>query len=1031
VGVARDRASADADADVDADADADSDETGPNENGWVRSCPKCGHAGGGSPNCCGEGGEWENTCVDNEGDYLPQGVKGEHTWDAGFNACNDPVEVEDRQAEAAAAAKAAAAKSAAKAAAKEKAEERKAAKAKEDLEIAQAKALADQLEAEKQAKVDAAEAAVVQEEARAAAAKEADIVAGKEAIREEDDLERQKVADEKWEASQAAKKKEWCDTKRSNASNTINDLKRAGCIEGPSAPPAAPPMPAPPPTVYHMSSWANTEQLSNLFRQGIATNDLRHIGLTVHCFDDTEDYPSLYKPCKTAWCYRSSKFWSASIINSRQRRTFGDNGIIFTPSPMRNELLCSFTSDSGTLNAGCQKNKDGKVARGYEADRTEDMMRWSMKYSTEYNEALINSTKYSEQLPASVAAIVYGLRGADSAIFDKVKAVKTYVSFLDEYNLNESQVPLLRASRSVFTNQASKELVEGEPIFIDESAGARAFLEEHPYSKYRAKWQRAHPFLADHPNETRGYYRRRFKAEREQREKLATQTAERQARERMDRSRKLRERRGREGRKILDEASKTDPGVGSGGATDELIGRHHRAPRVSKTKALDDFLDTPDEDEAEAEAEAEAGDGDGRAPWPTDHLRHSKRKMDEFLADAPAPAPGGGLLDRFLDPDPAPARTMSGEDGDGFEHGDSLAELESSYQAWRLSSKFRGSKDEDEAPAPAAAAAPAPSDDLAALEELQADYAYQAWRLSSKFRGRKDLVDGVTSEAAGPSIVDAPEATPTAEQEAASEEQASEEQAAEQARDAAEAAQESESEPAQQEAATPSLDELQGSAPSPPPGMGSPCKELPCPDDHDDHDHDSGGHGSPNRTHVDGDEGQADSLSSSPEPRKRQRFGVELPEPELPEPEVPEPPEFSGWPPKPSAPAPPSPNLGMGSPCTKPPCLEDHLGSSEANITEQLHRLIHGDAPHGSLAVSPSLLVASGDAIASQHAEEHAFARRRSVAYTTEEEEESEEGAEIPEDTDPFYAPAERASLHRHHSHHSWHHGGSPELELG
>ena len=122
------------------------------------------------------------------------------------------------------------------------------------------------------------------------------------------------------------------------------------------------------------------------------------------------------------------------------------------------------------------------------------------------------------------------------------------------------------------------------------------------------------------------------------------------------------------------------------------------------------------EDEAEAEAEAGDGDGDGRAPWPTDHLRHSKRKMDEFLADAPAPAPGGGLLDRFLDPDPAPARTMSGEDGDGFEHGDSLAELESSYQAWRLSSKFRGSKDEDEAPAPAAAAAPAPSDDLAALE---------------------------------------------------------------------------------------------------------------------------------------------------------------------------------------------------------------------------------------------------------------------------------------------------------------------------
>ena len=148
-------------------------------------------------------------------------------------------------------------------------------------------------------------------------------------------------------------------------------------------------------------------------------------------------------------------------------------------------------------------------------------MRWSMKYSTEYNEVLINSTKYTENLPASVAAIVYGLRGEDSAIFDKVKAVKTYVSFLDEYNLNESQVPLLRASAAVFTDQESKELKEGETIFVDESAGARAFLEKHPYSKYLAKWQRAHPFLADHPNETRSYYRRRFRAERQQREQAA------------------------------------------------------------------------------------------------------------------------------------------------------------------------------------------------------------------------------------------------------------------------------------------------------------------------------------------------------------------------------------------------------------------------------------------------------------------------------------------------------------------------------
>ena len=152
-------------------------------SGWIKTCPKCGHAVGGSLNCCGEGGEWEHTCVENQGDFLPQGVPGEHTWADGFDGCNDPAEVAKRQAEAAAKAKAEAKKEAARAAAKEKAEEKRAAQAKADLEEAQAKALADQVEAAKQAKKDAGEAAEIQEEARAAAAKEADIEAGQARIR--------------------------------------------------------------------------------------------------------------------------------------------------------------------------------------------------------------------------------------------------------------------------------------------------------------------------------------------------------------------------------------------------------------------------------------------------------------------------------------------------------------------------------------------------------------------------------------------------------------------------------------------------------------------------------------------------------------------------------------------------------------------------------------------------------------------------------------------------------------------------------
>ena len=47
-----------------------------------------------------------------------------------------------------------------------------------------------------------------------------------EAQREEEDLERQRKADEEWAAAKAAKKREWCDGKRANASNTLSDLKK-------------------------------------------------------------------------------------------------------------------------------------------------------------------------------------------------------------------------------------------------------------------------------------------------------------------------------------------------------------------------------------------------------------------------------------------------------------------------------------------------------------------------------------------------------------------------------------------------------------------------------------------------------------------------------------------------------------------------------------------------------------------------------------------------------------------------------------
>jgi len=42
-----------------------------------------------------------------------------------------------------------------------------------------------------------------------------------------------------------------------------------------------------------------------------------------------------------------------------------------------------------------------------------------------------------------------------------------------------------------------------QPSFVDESAGARKYLEDNPYRKYREKWNEEHPYLAKHPEQHR------------------------------------------------------------------------------------------------------------------------------------------------------------------------------------------------------------------------------------------------------------------------------------------------------------------------------------------------------------------------------------------------------------------------------------------------------------------------------------------------------------------------------------------------
>ena len=194
-----------------------------------------------------------------------------------------------------------------------------------------------------------------------------------------------------------------------------------------------------------LTNWASSRQLNRLFDKGIPSNDPRLAGLLVHCFDQTEDCAP-WKPCtkkslKEQRC-AGAPWWSTSIINAKQHRTFGNSGIILAPH--RAKILCSNAMDFGTSHRGCNATYEGRPP--HPPNQLKDMLVTSMSETraSDYNEVLVDVDNFIEHLPESIAGFVYGLQGADT--FGIVQAVRSYVSFLDYFKLNESQVPLLRAT---------------------------------------------------------------------------------------------------------------------------------------------------------------------------------------------------------------------------------------------------------------------------------------------------------------------------------------------------------------------------------------------------------------------------------------------------------------------------------------------------------------------------------------------------------------------------------------------------------
>merc|ERR1712070_644272 len=68
------------------------------------------------------------------------------------------------------------------------------------------------------------------------------------------------------------------------------------------------------------SGWS-LNRMGELFKEGRPSNMLSEVGLTVHCFDGTEDYSAPWKPCLSGHCPQGGNWWSGSIINAKQPHT--------------------------------------------------------------------------------------------------------------------------------------------------------------------------------------------------------------------------------------------------------------------------------------------------------------------------------------------------------------------------------------------------------------------------------------------------------------------------------------------------------------------------------------------------------------------------------------------------------------------------------------------------------------------------------------------------------------------------------------
>ena len=240
----------------------------------------------------------------------------------------------------------------------------------------------------------------------------------------------------------------------------------------PPSPP--PPLPLPPPPNPRFPPTGVTSeivaQLNHQWTYGAPSGHLGSAGVLVHIFDNTEDDVSAkqslglpmeaatpWLPCSAgAWCGQFHGRLSASLINRRQRELFHSQteaGVILSSA---NSIYCSYPVDGGTMNKFCPEGAPLDCAPGCANAETglpnwcEHDEAWNLRQSaqvwdcafrpedleamlrhhldsraSQYNEVVVDTRAYTDNLPASVLAFFFLASGRGGESEQKARAAHT------------------------------------------------------------------------------------------------------------------------------------------------------------------------------------------------------------------------------------------------------------------------------------------------------------------------------------------------------------------------------------------------------------------------------------------------------------------------------------------------------------------------------------------------------------------------------------------------------------------------------